>query len=136
MRTTTRPRLACVLSLALAASTAAASAALPAGAYHNVTTGGPLRPDVYGRIEVRGQVPPPVIFKQPVVASSALDTPRRSPVYLYVPPGQVRHWKRNCAKWKACDVPVLFVRVADSPSRWGQWRQWREQMALHGDASD
>jgi hypothetical protein len=52
-------------------------------------------------------------------------------VYLYVPPGQVRKWKQNCAKWSACDEPVLFVRVDDSPSRWGQWKQLREpQLAL------
>jgi hypothetical protein len=25
---------------------------------------------------------------------------------------------------------VLFVRVDDSPSRWGQWRQLRDQVAL------
>jgi len=24
---------------------------------------------------------------------------------------------------------VLFVRMEDSPSRWGQWRQLREQVA-------
>ena len=52
-------------------------------------------------------------------------------MYLYVPPGQVRKWKLNCARWKACDEPVLFVRVEDSPSRWGAWKQLREpQLAL------
>ena len=53
-----------------------------------------------------------------------------------MPPGQVRKWKKSCAKWSACDQPVLFVRIDNSPSRWGQWRQFRErdEYALHGDA--
>ena len=98
--------------------------------YLNLTTGGPLRPGVYGRIELRANAaPPPVIYPQPVLANASIDRVPRQPVYLYVPPGQVRKWKQNCAKWSACDDPVLFVRVDGSPSRWGQWRQRRDQMA-------
>lgn len=101
------------------------------GDYRNATTGGSLRPGVYGRIVPRGEAaPPPLIYPRPVIASQALVPAGAQPVYLYVPPGQVRKWKRHCAKWSACDQPVLFVRVADSPSRWGRWRQLREQVAL------
>ena len=113
------------------------TAAVPSGAaqdpahWRNATAGGPLRPGVYGRIVIKGQVPPPVIFAQPQVADSMAPT-HAKPVYLYVPPGQVRHWKQNCAKWSACAQPVLFVRMDDSPSRWGRWRLLREQLALHG----
>lgn len=99
--------------------------------YRNVTTGGPLRPGVYGRIVVKAKAaPPPLIYPQPVVGSDALVAAGAQPVYLYVPPGQVRKWKRNCSRWAACDQPVLFVRVDHSPSRWGKWRQLREQVAL------
>jgi len=98
--------------------------------YRNVTAGGHLRPGIYGRIEVRGAAaPPPVIYPQPVLANSSIDRVQREPVYLYVPPGQVRKWKQHCAKWSACDEPVLFVRVDQSPSRWGEWRQRRDQLA-------
>jgi hypothetical protein len=98
-------------------------------AHQNVTAGGPLRPGVYGRIVLKGKQvpPPPVIYPQPVIASSAVLPAGVQPVYLYVPPGQVRKWKQNCAQWKACDEPVLFVRVDQSPSRWGRWRHLREQ---------
>lgn len=96
--------------------------------HRNVTTGGPLRPGVYGRIEVRG-APPAVIYNQPTVARGLVAAAASSPIYLYVPPGQVRKWKQNCMRWAACEQPVLFVRVEDSPSRWGQWRQYREQLA-------
>ena len=105
------------------------AAAVPAAAsdLRNLTTGGPLRPGIYGRIEVRGPTPPPVIYGQPVLVSQTTIPARMQPVYLYVPPGQVRKWKQNCAQWKACDEPVLFVRVDQSPSRWGRWRHLRDQ---------
>lgn len=119
-------------ALVLAAIAAAGSAAAETrGDYRNLTAGGALRPGVYGRIAVRGGEPPPLIYEQPVIANQALVPQGVQPVYLYVPPGQVRKWKQNCAKWKACDEPVLFVRMDNSPSRWGRWKQLREQFALH-----
>lgn len=131
-----RPSERLVSALAAGAVTIAALALLVAsfGAqaqaadYRNATTGGPLRPGIYGRIEVRG-APPALIYSEPRVASQAVAPAGAQPVYLYVPPGQVRKWKQNCARWSACDQPVLFVRMDDSPSRWGQWRQYREQLA-------
>jgi hypothetical protein len=121
-------------AFALAACTAfAAQADVPRHAtWRNVTAGGTLRPGIYGRIVVKGHAaPPPVIYARPVIANSAFVPAHARPVYLYVPPGQVRHWKRNCARWAACDQPVLFVRVEHSPSRWGKWRMLREDIALH-----
>lgn len=111
---------------------AGGAAAQPNPAHYNVTTGAPLRPGIYGRIVLKGKnvPPPPVIYRQPVIASSAIVPEGAKPVYLYVPPGQVRKWKRNCARWKACDEPVLFVRVDQSPSRWGRWRHLRDEVAL------
>jgi hypothetical protein len=112
---------------------ALAAAAQGAGDYRNLTAGGSLRAGVYGRIQVRGHAaPPPVIYAEPVLANGSIERVRRQPVYLYVPPGQVREWKDNCAKWSACDQPVLFVRMDQSPSLWGGWRQLRGQLA--GDA--
>ena len=119
--------------LTLLALAAAGAAWADTTAYRNVTAGGTLQPGIYGRIVVKGKAaPPPVIYPQPVIASQALVPEGARPVYLYVPPGQVRKWKQSCARWSACDQPVLFVRVDDSPSRWGHWRQFREELALHG----
>ena len=110
--------------------TALAAAADSERDYRNLTAGGSLRPGIYGRIAVRGNAaPPPVIYPQPLLANNSIERVQREPVYLYVPPGQVRKWKQNCAKWSACDEPVLFVRVDQSPSRWGEWRQRRDQLA-------
>ncbi|GAC1606081.1 MAG: hypothetical protein NVS3B2_13160 [Ramlibacter sp.] len=90
--------------------------------YVNTTAGGTLRPGVYGRIEVTRAAPPPVIYASPVVASGAVLPARVKPVYLYVPPGQVRKWSRHCGKYQACDLPVYFVRMDNSPSRLGKWK--------------
>ena len=120
-------------SALVAGAVLAGSACAATSDYRNVTTGGALRPGVYGRIVPRGHAaPPPVIYTQPTIGSQALVPPGTEPVYLYVPPGQVRKWKQHCAKWSACDQPVLFVRVEDSPSRWGQWKQLRStRYGLH-----
>lgn len=99
---------------------AATAAAQPQ--FKNVSAGGTLRHGVYGRIEVQG-AEPPLISKRPVLAHHDLDALRERPIYLYVPPGQVRKWPQHCHKWKACDVPVLFVRMDNSPGRLGAWKQ-------------
>lgn len=111
----------------------AAAAGAQSADYRNTSTGQPMRPGIYGRIAVKAKAPPPpVIYEQPVIASQALVPAGAQPVYLYVPPGQVRKWKQNCARWAACDEPVLFVRVDDSPSRWGKWRERRgAELAMH-----
>jgi hypothetical protein len=98
---------------------AAAHAQVP---YVNVTAGGVLRPGVYGRIDIGRAPPPPVIYPQPVMVSQPLVPPGVRPVYLYVPPGQARKWPQHCARYQACDLPVLFVRMDNSPSRLGRWK--------------
>lgn len=107
-----------LLGLALAAGAATAERQ-----HLNASVGGPLRAGVYGRIEVRGPTPPAVVKPQPVVVTPPLEGAAGQPLYLYVPPGQVRRWPQHCAKWQACDKPVLFVRMDDSPSRLGAWKQ-------------
>lgn len=118
-----------VVAVALVALAATMKANAQEAGYRNTTAGGPLRPGVYGRIEVRGATPPPLIYQQPVIATQVLVPANARPTYLYVPSGQVRKWKQHCAKWQACDLPVLFVRMDANPGRWGEWRQKREQMA-------
>jgi hypothetical protein len=113
----------------LAALAVLASPAHAQPKYRNLTAGGELRPGVYGRIEVHG-APPALIYAAPVTADPMLGAAQGKPVYLYVPPGQVRKWAQNCARWKACRQPVLFVRMDHSPSRLGEWRRLKEHYAL------
>lgn len=107
--------------LVLAAGSAAAAA------YVNTTAGGSLRPGVYGRIEIGKSVPPPVIYSRPVIASRVILPDSVKPVYLYVPQGHVRKWDRHCGKYHACDLPVYFVRMDNSPSKLGRWKSRAER---------
>ena len=126
------PALAVALVCIVALLASFAAHAEGAHGWRNVTAGGPLRPGVYGRIAVKGKMPPPVIYAQPVIADQLIVPRGVHPIYLYVPPGQVRKWKRSCARWSACDQPVLFVRVDHSPRRWGRWHDLRNaELALH-----
>jgi|GEM_PF-4169669 len=61
----------------------------------------------YGRLDVVGLPRPEVIDPRPVTAERAPSSP---PVYVRVRPGEEKHWKRNCSLYKACNVPVYFVR--------------------------
>ena len=101
---------------------ACAAAAPPHAPYVNETAGGPLRPGVYGRIQVRQGPPPPLLSPQAVVATRELGPIRGEPVYLYVPTGQVRKWSRYCERYQACERPVFFVRVDDHPGKLGRWK--------------
>jgi len=74
-----------------------------------------------------------------VVAKRSPSADAHEPVYLYVPPGQLRRWTEHCAKWQACERPVYFVRVDDSPSRLGEWKKTQRpqpQASLVRDALD
>ena len=110
-------RLLALFGLAFAAAGSQAQTS-----YVNSTAGGALRPGVYGRIETGKAPPPPVLYSRPVVASRAVLPASVKPVYLYVPPGQVRKWARHCGKYQACDLPVYFVRMDNSPGKLGKWK--------------
>lgn len=112
----------------LLAAVSCAGASAQEGRWTNESKGGSLRPGVYGRIAVRG-TPPPVINATPVMVDRATLDRRSDPVYLYVPPSQVRRWPEHCAKWDACGKPVHFVRVDDSPSRLGDWKRTQRTQA-------
>lgn len=129
---------ACAALLALTEAAAGAPGATAKDGWRNLTTGGPLKPGLYGRIEVR-DAKPPLVHAKPVVAKDTQGAGAREPVYLYVPPGQLRRWTEHCAKWQACERPVYFVRVDDSPSRLGDWKKTQRpqpQASLVRDALD
>lgn len=64
------------------------------------------QPGVYGRVDI-GRYPPPVLVApQPVYAGRHV---YREPVYLWVPPGHRRDWRRHCGHYGACGAPVYFV---------------------------
>ena len=89
---------------------AAASGGAHAQAYVNATVGGEIAPGVYGRIEIGNAPPPPLLYPQPVVVHPPAVALPRSPIYLYVPPGHAKNWRKHCARYDACGQPVYFVK--------------------------
>lgn len=92
----------------LAATLAAAST--PAFAGDVAVSIGVGQPGFYGQIDI-GNVPPPaVVYARPVVIQQLPGYRDVGPIYLHVPPGHEKHWRKHCREYDACGRPVYFVR--------------------------
>ena len=90
-----------------AALFAAASAPALAQSNDSITLG---QPGFYGRVDIGDYVPRPVVYApQPVIIAPRAHY-AAAPIYLRVPPGHRRDWRRFCGRYEACGRPVLFVR--------------------------
>ncbi len=65
-------------------------------------------PGFYGRIEIGNTPPPRLIFAKPIVIRQVNVVSQ--PVYLHVPPGHEKNWRKHCKKYDACGRPVYFVQ--------------------------
>ncbi len=66
------------------------------------------QPGFYGQIDI-GDYRPPVVYERPII----IERPYRyvaEPLYLRVPPGQMRDWRKHCRHYNACGRQVYFVR--------------------------
>lgn len=69
------------------------------------------QPGVYGRVDIgRVSAPPVLVYQRPVVIVPTPVSVYQSPIYLHVPPGQAKNWRRHCAYYGACNQPVYFVQ--------------------------
>lgn len=66
------------------------------------------QPGYYGRIDIGDFGRPPVIYREPVIIQPIAVS--REPVYLHVPPGHAKNWRKHCGKYNACGERVYFVR--------------------------
>jgi hypothetical protein len=86
-------------------------------------------PGVYGRVDIDGLPQPRLILPQPVIirppplprVDVAIGQPPQpapqpprvvaqpQPIYMWVPPGHQRDWKKHCYRYNACGMPVYFV---------------------------
>ncbi len=100
-------RQALTLAAALLAATLAAA---PAQATDIGVSVQISQPGVYGRIDI-GRFPQPrVVVAQPVVIERPVRVVERvEPVYLWVPQGHRKNWRKHCRQYGACGVPVYFV---------------------------
>ena len=67
-------------------------------------------PGFYGRIDIGNAPQPQLIYPQPVVIQPVPGYVVEEPIYLHVPPGHEKHWRKHCKKYNACGRPVYFVR--------------------------
>lgn len=91
-----------VVTLALLASTLAAPAFAQVGV--SVSVG---QPGFYGRLDLGDFPPPALIYRQPMTVMPVV--PGAAPVYLRVPPGHAKNWRKHCHRYDACGVPAYFV---------------------------
>jgi hypothetical protein len=106
---------------AAVAATLLGAAALPTLAAVDVGVGITIRePGVYGRIEIGGAPPPPVLYAQPVIIAQPRVVVAQpvQPMYLYVPPGHAKNWGKHCSRYNACARPVYFVQENWVQQRW------------------
>jgi hypothetical protein len=84
------------------------------------------QPGFYGQINIGDYPRPPVIYARPVVIERAPEYVAAEPLYLHVPPGHEKHWRKHCAEYDACSRPVYFV-----PHKW--YQNEYERLRGHGD---
>jgi hypothetical protein len=99
--------LKCFLIAAALAAAAITTPTLAADVGVSVTIG---QPGFYGRIDI-GDYPypyPRVIYRQPRIVDRVYI--EREPIYLRVPPGHAKNWRKHCHKYDACGERVYFVQ--------------------------
>lgn len=64
-------------------------------------------PGFYGQLDV-GNARPRLIYAQPVLIQHRYRN--LTPIYLRVPPGHARNWRKYCDRYNACTRPVYFVQ--------------------------
>ena len=91
-------RTSLIRSLAALALVCAAGAA-QAQAYISGSISGQLAPGVYGQVNI-GNAPPQLLYAQPMWGGPVV--PQVQPIYMWVPPGHSRNWRRYCGRYHAC----------------------------------
>jgi len=91
--------------LLLAVSIAAPALAADVGV--SVTIG---QPGFYGTIDIGNYPQPRLIYPQPVIIEQVRVVQPVAPIYLHVPPGHAKDWRKHCKKYDACGRPAYFVQ--------------------------
>lgn len=92
-----------LFAAAIAAATLGMNA--PASAQVSVSI---CQPGFYGRLDLGGFPAPALLYPEPVMIQRVPVS--RPPLYLRVPPGHARDWRRHCHRYGACGERVYFVQ--------------------------
>ena len=77
----------------------------------HVMLSGEVAPGVYGQVQLGNEPQPPLVYAQPMVIEP--QPVAVAPVYLHVPPGHAKNWRKHCHEYNACNRPVYFIRSAE-----------------------
>ena len=105
----------------------------------NATITGEIVPGVYGQVVLGNRPPPRVVYVQPVVAVPVVvaQPAPMEPIYLHVPPGHAKNWRKHCHEYNACNRPVYFVRSAEyEPGYRPERRHEEHEHGHHGEHRD
>ena len=87
------------------------------------------QPGFYGQIDIGDYPQPQLIYRQPrMVERVDMDRP---PVYMRVPPGHAKNWRKNCYRYGACGERVYFVQ-----DNWYHREFVPRYQERHGDRRD
>lgn len=84
----------------------------------HVMLSGEVAPGVYGQVQLGSEPRPPLVYAQPMLIEPQVVQP--APVYLHVPPGHAKNWRKHCHEYNACNRPVYFVRSAEYEPDYGR----------------
>lgn len=101
----------------------------------NAVITGEVVPGVYGQVVLGNRPPPPVVYQQPMIVQPpavVVGGPPVEPLYLHVPPGHAKHWRKHCHEYHACDRPVYFVRSEEYEPGFNRERWEHEHEHEHG----
>jgi len=84
----------------------------------HVMLSGEVAPGVYGQVQLGNDPRPPLVYAQPMLIEPQVVRP--APVYLHVPPGHAKNWRKHCHEYNACNRPVYFVRSAEYDPDYGR----------------
>lgn len=114
--------VAAVLALSLTTSSMVQAANVDV----NINIG---QPGYYGRIDMGDFGRPQLIYSEPRVIYR--DVTPREPIYLRVPPGHAKNWRKHCGKYNACGERVYFVQ-----DNWYEREYVPRYQAKHHDRHD
>jgi len=109
---------------AVIAATAFIASALAADVGVSVTVG---QPGFYGRIDIGDFPQPRLIYREAVIIERGIPM-HRGPIYLRVPPGHAKNWKKHCHEYGACGERVFFVH-----NDWYEHEYVPRYQERHGD---
>jgi len=84
------------------------------------------QPGFYGQIDIGGYPPPQIIYQEPRVIQRV--SVSRAPIYLNVPPGHAKNWRKHCGSYNACGERVYFVQ-----NSWYDRQYVPQYQKHHGD---